>query len=365
MKNSINQLFNNAIKDIQKDGYIKKPYNTSTPIKLGFSQSDFTKISYTTEKRQNELIEYGQMTGKTFDKAQRKKFFYHTTIEKIINKHFNEIVTDDYKVHKIVDELKKNLFALRKINLKVFEGNDIADIYAMKNHLLGTMSCMQEKPTSYFEIFNHLPVKMYAIIENDTLLARCLVWKLNRLNSDCIYIDRIYTYAQNENLSLDIYKSMISQIIKMNNIDTKENKVFGFNFRQITIDNIRGRYCPPIDYVSIDGAELTDFYHLPYMDTFKFGNECDNTLTIDKESDSTHLLDSTSGSFSEVEQQECECCGAPIDDDDRIYVEDEGEYRCEDCASYSEIDGCWYATENVTYIGGNVNDFVLTSDIDY
>ena len=81
MKKSINQLFKKAIQDIEKIGYNKKQYNTATPIKLGFSQSDFRKVSYITEKKQNELLEYKQKENKIFTLEQRKKYFYHTTIE--------------------------------------------------------------------------------------------------------------------------------------------------------------------------------------------------------------------------------------------------------------------------------------------
>jgi len=370
MKNSINKLFKKAILDIQKGGHTRKPYNTSTPIKLGFSQTDYTKISYITEKRQNELLEYGQMVNKTFDKEQRKKYFYHTTIEKIINKHFSEVVTDDCKVLQIVLQLKKDLFDLRPLNIKVYDGIEIAGVYSMENHSLGTMSCMQEKPLSYFEIYNHLPVKMYAIIENDTLLARCLVWKCKTLNfrgdvpTESVYIDRIYTYAHNESIALHIYAKMILQIAKMNNVNTKDGRVYAYNFKNISIDNIRGRYCPPFDAVDFQGKNLEDFEYLPYMDTFKYGSVYDNCLALDSSSNVSHLLDSTNGSYSEVDYKTCECCGVEIDEGDEIYVEDMVEYRCEDCARYSEIDGCWYAEENVTYINGNVNDFVLTSDID-
>ena len=66
MKNSVNKLFKKAIQDIEKLDFKRKQYNTKTPIKLGFSQSDFRKVSYITEKKQNELIEHKQKENKTF-----------------------------------------------------------------------------------------------------------------------------------------------------------------------------------------------------------------------------------------------------------------------------------------------------------
>lgn len=364
MKKSINQLFKIAIKDIESLGFNRKEYNTATPIKLGFSQSDFRKVSYITEKKQNELLEYKQKQNKIFTKEERKKFFYHTTIEKLVNKFFSDAVSDNYKCQEIIEQLKKYLFDLKKLDLKIFEGNDIATIYASESNEIGSMSCMQGKPIEYFEIYNDLPVKLYTIFENGTLYARCLVWEVKRSYWDKpkIYIDRIYTYAHNEPLSNHIYKRMIEAIMKANKIDKSET-IHAYNFRHINSDDINGRSYCPFNEVYFKSMCLTDFDSFPYMDTFQYGNDSDDCLSFDKEDSSSHFFDSTSGSYSEVEQITCECCGASIDEDEQNYCEDVSETRCDDCARYSEVDGCYYAEENVTYIGGNIESYVHEDDI--
>jgi len=365
MKYSVNQLFKIAIKDIQSLGYPKKQYSENTPIKLGFSQSDFTKVSYITEKRQNDLIWNHVIDTKVFTKENRKKYFYHTTIEKLINKFFNDVVSDCYKSQQIIEQLKKYLFDLKKLDLKVYEGSEIATIYSSESHKLGTMSCMQGKPIKYFEIYKDLPVKMYAIIEGGILYARCLVWEVKRSYWDKpkIYIDRIYTYAHNEPLSNHIYKRMIQAIMKANKIDKSET-TYAFNFRHINSDDLNGRSYSPFNQVYLKTMCLDDFEHFPYMDTFQYGSNSDDCLSFSKDSDSSHFLDSTSGGFSEVEQITCECCGYDMHEDEEIYCEDVQETRCQDCAVHSDADGVWYAVENCTYIGGNVNSWVQNTDIE-
>lgn len=366
MRYSVNQLFKIAIKDIEALGFKRKEYNTSTAIKLGFSQSDFRKVSYITEKKQNELLEYKQKENKIFNKQERKKFFYHTTIEKLVNKFFSDAVADNYKCQEIIEQLKKNLFDLKKLNLKVFEGNDIATIYSSESHKLGTMSCMQGKPQEYFQIYKDLPVKMYAIIENGILYARCIVWEANRSYwyRPKIYIDRIYTYAHNEPLSNHIYKRMIQEIMRINNVD-KSEQIHAYNFRHINSDDLNGRSHCPFNEVYLKSMSLNDFDSFPYMDTFQYGSDSDDCISIDKEDSSTHCFDCTSGSYSDVEQITCECCSAEMHEDGQIYCEDVGETRCDDCSRYSDADDCYYAEENVTYISGNVNSYVHNNDIQH
>jgi len=366
MKNSINQLFKKAINEIQSLGFKKKIYNTATPIKLGFSQSDFRKVSYITEKKQNQLLEYNQKENKTFTKEERKKFFYHTTIEKLVNKFFSDAVSDNYKCQEIIEQLKNNLFDLKKLDLKVFEGGDIATIYSSDANAIGTMSCMQGKPSGYFEIYKDLPVKLYTILENGTLYARCLVWKVRRSYwyDPKIYIDRIYTYAHNEPLSNHIYKRMIQEIMRINKIDKSET-IHAYNFKNIHSDDLKGYSHCPFNEVYLKTMSLGDFKQFPYMDTFQYGNDSDDCLSFDKEDSSSHLFDCTSGTYSDVEQITCECCGAEMSEGEQNYCEDVGETRCDDCSRYSDVDGTYYAEENVTYIGGNVNSYVRNRDIQY
>jgi len=359
-KQTLKQKIDSIISDILKE-YYKKEYSETTPIKLGISQSDFTKISYITEKRQNQLIENDVVKSKQFTKEDRKKYFYHTSPAKLLKK-FVHIDSDDLQPY--ADKLSQYIIEQKKIDLKAFEGAEIADIYNMSKHRLGASSCMQEKHKSYFEIYEHLPVKLFALIENGELLARCLVWYNERHTTTDIYIDRIYSFG-NDEITKIMYRKIIFKIREIEKI-SKETKINAFNCRNLnlSVDDAHTIYSsyPSFKFVHIKNEmEIDDFGALPYMDTFQYS---DNVyLQTDKDSDTCYQLNCTGGTYEEIEQSYCDCCGVEVDEDTEYWCEDVQETRCEDCAVYSSVDDVWYASENVTYIDGNIESYVHNDDI--
>jgi len=355
-KQTLKQKIDSIIKDITKQ-YFKKEYSEFTPIKLGLSQSDFTKISYITEKRQNELIKNNIVDSKQFTKEQRKKYFYHTSPAKLLKK----FVDIDDEVQPYAEKLTQYIIEQQKIDLKVYEGSEIAQIYTMKNHRFGGKSCMQEKHKSYFEIYEHLPVKLYAIIENEELIARCLVWYKNKSNGEKqIYIDRIYTYG-NDDTSIIIYKKIINEIAKIENVKGKLIHAYNCrNFKRST--NGIWSSSPPFDFVPIkDNILIDELNAVPYMDTFQYS--CGSFLQVDLDSDTIFRLNCTGGTYEEIEQTFCDCCGTPMEEDEQFWCEDVQETRCVECARYSDVDDVYYAEENVTYISGNIESYVHNDDI--
>ena len=61
------------------------------------------------------------------------------------------------------------------------------------------------------------------------------------------------------------------------------------------------------------------------MDTFSFS--CGEYLQTDKDSDTKFELNCTGGTYEDVEQKCCDCCGADICEDYEYWVEDEQETR--------------------------------------
>ena len=357
---TLKQKIDYIILELIKQGYTKKDYSETTPIKLGLSQSDFTKISYITEKRQNQLIQNNVVKSKQFTKEQRKKYFYHTSPAKLLKKFVDIDASNCDDLQPYADKLSEYIIEQKKIDLKAFEGSEIADIYNMSEHRFGEKSCMQQKHKSYFEIYEHLPVKLYAIIENGELLARCLVWHKIYDNKDKkIYIDRIYSFGYDA-LTKIIYRKMIYKILK---IEKPQSEIIhAFNCRHLQFDGVQFRSSPPFSFVTIEnGMEIDDYDALPYMDTFQYS--CGEHLEIDKNGDTRYHLNCTGGTYEEIEHIYCDCCGASIDEDYQVYCEDVDETRCDDCSQWSEIDDCYYAEENAVYIAGNVNSFVHNDDI--
>ncbi len=357
-KQTLKQKIDSIILELIKKGYRKKEYSETTPIKLGLSQTDFSKISYITEKRQNQLIKNDVVKLKQFTKEDRKKYFYHTSASKLLSKFIN-IDSDD--LQPFADKLSQYIIEQKKIDLKVFKGTDIARIYNMSNHRFGESSCMQEKHKSYFEIYEHLPVKLFALIENGELLARCLVWYNERHTKTDIYIDRIYSFG-NDEISKIMYRKIIFKIREVEKI-SKDTPINAYNCRFLNWDsNTNYRSYPSFQFVKIDNdIEVDELEALPYLDTFQFS--CGNYLQTDSDSDTRYQLNCTGGTYSDVEQIVCECCGVSVDEDTQIWVEDLEETRCEHCAIYSSVDDVWYAEENCTYISGNIESYVHNDHI--
>jgi len=358
-KQTLKQKIDSIILELTNQGYTKKPYSETTPIKLGISQSDFTKISYITEKRQNELIKNNVVKSKKFTKENRKKYFYHTSASKLLKKFVN-IDSDDLQPY--ADKLSQYIIEQKKIDLKAFEGSEIAEIYNMSQHRFGEKSCMQEKHKSYFEIYEHLPVKLYALIENDELLARCLVWYNKRNDKEKqIYIDRIYSFG-NDEITKIMYKKIIFKIREIEK-QSQDTQINAYNCRNL-IWEPNTNYCchPTFNYIKfVNEIEIDELEAVPYLDTFQYS--CGNYLQTDKDSDTRYQLNCTGGTYEDVEQIVCECCGASIDEDYEIFCEDVHETRCEDCSRWSSVDDVFYAEENVTYIDGNIESYVHNDDI--
>ena len=86
-------------------------------------------------------------------------------------------------------------------------------------------------------------------------------------------------------------------------------------------------------------------------------------MQTDSDSDTRYQFNCTGGTYEEIEQNYCECCGEPMEEDEQYWCEDVQETRCEECARYSDVDDVYYSEENVTYISGNIESYVHNDDI--
>ena len=370
MKNStINQAVKKAIKDLKKLNYKSLDWNDKTPIYIDRSRTDRNKISYITTKKRNELKKF--VKGFTFDtkNATRKKYFFHTSPSKLLQKFFECSIDFNYpETYKVLQALTQILYKAQNTGetFRSYKAEEIPSIYTLSDHeIVG--SCMQEKPTSFFELYTCFPdnLKLYAQYNKQgVLIARALLWydDIYACNTKC-FLDRIYLNTDDNDLKPDLYYKFYKKVLKAEKIkpcnffnlhNTKESKLAG-------IDEFNGlsNYSPFSELSPSESIDDLDKY--PYMDTFLTIDDCGN-LT-DDEDDFTKKLQSTSGGFEDSNLCECENCGYETDREELIYVECEGIEVCSDCAVYSEVDEVSYLLDNCTYIGGNVNSYVLDSDI--
>ena len=84
---SLNKLVKKAVQTIKDCTEHKaKDYNLKTPIKLGYSLTDSTKISYITEEKQNNLKKHLDGYTAKHDGEFRKKHYFHTSPQKLVQK---------------------------------------------------------------------------------------------------------------------------------------------------------------------------------------------------------------------------------------------------------------------------------------
>lgn len=150
-------------------------------------------------------------------------------------------IEDFVNQYQTVINFRKNAFN----NFKIVEGEEIRKWYNIENYLndkgqLGS-SCMRHKGcVKFFDIYCQNPdvCKLLIFTENDKLLGRALLWKLD---DDSHFMDRIYTNKDNHIILFETW--------------AKENKYS-------TYKNKTGQL-----KVLVEAKEY-DFY--PYLDTFQY-----------------------------------------------------------------------------------------------
>ena len=335
-------------------------YSDKTPIYISYSRTAFGRISYITERKlraMRERVKEGQLDSFTINNENRKKYFYHTTPLKFFRK-FYSVDGCGQKFEKMFAQLEYILGGWDKMNLKKVAPQDIPQLYHDAK-VIG--SCMSDKPLSYFEIYTKLiSGGAYSINLGGDIVGRFLYYTRIIGGDVQIYIDRIYLNTDNNDLKNLIYQQIYDHFI--NSFD----KVKGYNVSHLSSEYSQKNGSKlsyggfPYIELSSDCSELDKF---PYMDSYKYLDRDGMYLYKDEDSDADKILDCTSGSYTEHETRCCECCGAEIYEEDEIWCEDVEETRCEDCARYSQVDGSWYAEENVTYISGNVESYVHNDHI--
>ena len=362
-----------TIKAFNSYCYTEKKKSDKTPLYIARSTTDKNKISYITREKINALKSYLKDFNFTASQEIRKKYFFHTSPAKLLQKFINEeIKWNDVPENGYLQDLERHIYNnvsnSNKLELKSYTGTDIALKYNTTDHeIIG--SCMQEKPTKYFELYEHFEdkLKLYTIERNGTLIARALLWSVSYADNEHIFLDRIYLNTDDNELKRNLYNDFLLKVVKAEgknilrlynanhlNYECKKLKEYIEN-----TDNSLRTY-PSFSDVEAD-TDLNDLDYYPYMDTFKHVTECGG-LNADEEG--IKQLDCTGGGYTDTSKF-CECCGTPIDEDNTFYTEDTGEERCEDCVRWSEVDNSHYAEENCTYIGGNVDSYVHNDDINH
>ena len=361
-----------TIKKFNEYCYTEKKKGNKTPLYIARSTTDPNRVSYITRQKINACMDHIDGFKFTASKEIRRKHFYHTSPAKILQKFINEKINwNDLQENGYLQDLERFIYndvsKSNKTELKCYTGSEIGFKYNTTDHEIQG-SCMQEKPTKFFELYNNFEdkLKLYTIERNGTMIARALLWSVNYRDTEHKYLDRIYVNTDDNQIKRNLYNDFFLKVVKAENYPI--SRLYNANHLNYDckdlkehIENINEslRTYPSFSDVVAD-TDLNDLEYYPYMDTFQFITD-DGYLNED---DGVKKLNCTDGEYQDTSKY-CECCGDPIDEENTFYTEDTNEERCEHCVRYSEVDDMYYAEENVTYIGGNVESYVHNNDINY
>lgn len=203
-------------------------------------------------------------------------------------------------------------------NIKEVSGDDIKYYYNYKQYYSrdrGTLgsSCMRgEECQSFFGIYQYNDKCSLIIMTNDEnlLVGRALLWKLD---DGKMFMDRVYTYTDSY-VNIFIKYAVSKGYYYKSSQDSSYSLDLMYNYEVFEID-YKG-------FITLDDVE---FNRYPYLDTFKYLNMSESTLSNDWQSNYDYELESTNGTNGN-----CEYCNG----DGKITCTEcygDGDLECEEC----------------------------------
>ena len=361
MKTEDKKQIKDLIDALQMLGFKRKDDKEFLPIFIDRAVCNPFKLSYITKYKfealkQSTYIdqeERKQILG--IDQSEkiteeiRNKHFKATNIEKFFNLYF-DINTDEgiNLFNSIINKFKVKFFGNQKFRLKTFEGEEIGKIYAGENDkfkVLACGSCMQAPYNDvfsyWFDLYAQADVKLICLYQGKSIVARALLWEDTQ--SDNFYLDRIYICNEfneetRQKIQTDLYNKVCKKldvryincfsrthILRHLKIDRQTNE------KQILeIENMTAAE-PKDNFVVYSNCNTLDNY--PYLDTLRYYNEREGTLSADRDSIYTEYLDRTDGhEGGEI----CTGCDERFEEDYIHYSDLEDCYICEDCGTWLE-----------------------------
>lgn len=246
-------------------------------------------------------------------------------IGKLVNKLLPGKFTDK-EIEEFVNLLKSTIDKSNE-KFELVEGEDIPKWYSYINYKerkgsLGS-SCMRNASSSYFEIYYNNPevCKMLILKEDDKILGRALVWKLNSIKgvdgNPEWFMDRQYTIEDSDVNKFRDYAQKMGWCYKTRNSHDSFKKV---TFNDVIYDRVD--MTVQLKPVSKNNYKYSRY---PYLDTFRRYDPENGILYNDDEQENNggqYILDNTSGGYTEIH--------------DGVWSEWEGEYIDENDAVWSE-----------------------------
>ena len=289
-------------------------------------------------------------------------------IGKFINKLFPGKYNDKEK-----EDFVNSFKAVLSRNTEKFElveGSDISFWYDSKNYVersgnLGS-SCMAGKNSSVFRIYEMNPevCKMLILKEDDKILGRSLVWKLNSIRylgrpmeGVEYFMDRQYTIKDSDVQKFRNYAKEQGWCYKSHNNH--------HSYSTVNIDGVDKNVGMAIKVKPFKGESDYDYVRYPYLDTFRRYDPNNGYLYNDNEDDSDnegqYILDSTSGDYTEIHGGVySEWYDRTIPEDEAVYSDRLSDYLLRDEA----VEVTMGSRRHRGWYPSNYDDIVFDESID-
>lgn len=288
--------------DLDKDGYLSfiTMKNAIKLVKKNYTLSNqdavLRHMSTGSDVIVRHLYDY-YLQGSEYDSGIFTTSRNEIKIGKFINKLFPKKYTSA-QIEDFVNLFKANIKKL-ELTFELVEGEDIEKWYYYKNYkdVKGTLgnSCMSKK-TGIFDIYIKNPdvCKLLILKQEDKIVGRALVWKINSLkliNKEKIslesvewFMDRQYTINDSDVMRFRKYAQEKGWAYK------SRNNHHSFEFIKLTDEN-------ELEVDMTVKVKSGDYGRFPYLDTFRRYDSETGILYNDNDEDyqGQFILDDTSG----------------------------------------------------------------------
>jgi uncharacterized protein YbaR (Trm112 family) len=297
-------------------------------------------------------------------------------IGKFINKIYPNIFLPNGKPGEDLESFVEAIKAERtkeRGNIKIVKGTDIIKYYNSNKYEYSNKpshlhnSCMSYSSCEEYLNFyakNDDVVSLVILMseeEEDKIIGRALLWNLSHINeseTDRKFLDRIYTIKDQDIAKFKTLAKRNNWLFKKEQDMWSETEIVDIN------NNITER-------MALLVSNINDHIAYPYMDTFKYYNIDDKTLTNDKNSKYNYKLESSEGGYINIKGDEyifMESIDELILENELEWSDTENSYVIRKAAVYSKNLSEWvsqeYANDFWTY-SDIENDWFNNDDVEY
>tara|TARA_Y100001973_G_scaffold69725_1_gene101719 strand:- start:36 stop:1139 length:1104 start_codon:yes stop_codon:yes gene_type:complete len=342
------KLINDFKKTLETLGFTLAKHQ---PLHAKRQETNQLQISCISKKKIDAILENTGIVINPRKKEHREKYFSGVKpikfLRMLVEEDSNfELGTFNMLADNFLEQFTKGLVLTVWRNMDV----EIPKVYSLvpnelndngkRTFITGSGSCMQGKNKEYFEIYKDTKGLEIVTLEDSAgnLYGRALLWSAP--DTELKYLDRIYiadSLSGSDKIratyQAQIYRS-VCKMLKVDKINCYSLSHFS-NLLTETEKDAQSKPPNPFNPRLKDGADAMDYDYFPYADTFQ-GLSGDRWAT-DSEGEDVGLTN-TDGTNANDNTYCCDSCGDRVHEDDIYYAEQDDEYLCENCCTYSDYE---------------------------